>query len=427
MSLKKSGLSFSDSCYGNRMEKGDQIEVDVEKVVFPGKGLARLDGYVVFVPGVIEGERIRARITRSKKKYAEAVLEEVLKPSPARSEPVCPINDKCPGCCYQHTSYEREIDIKGKQFVNFLEHEAGLNVPEGIDAVQSPSCTGYRNRITLHIAEGSNGTCLGYIGYDKQSVVEVQSCPLALPEINDFMASLLSDADFMSSLPRDGTVMLRHSPVSGTYYLVKEKKRQSVVRAGISRKYIEEDTVMGPIKAPLKGFFQVNVSVLNMLLECVAGIVRDIEPASFVDVYCGSGLFSIAAASAGVANVLGIEADTSLVKAAELNCREKGLDNVTFLADSAGNVLGNALDCVDSSGTMVLVDPTRHGLERPVRDALISSRPKWVMYISCAPDKLARDLKPLAEAGYRIEKARLFDMFPRTPYFESATLLQLEG
>ncbi|MFW6151538.1 MAG: class I SAM-dependent RNA methyltransferase [Verrucomicrobiota bacterium] len=407
------------------MENGEQLELDIDKIVFPGRGLSRTGGCVVFVPGVVHGERVRARVSKKKKNYAEAVLDEVIDASEYRIEPACPINSKCPGCCYQHVSYEAEVDIKRKQFINFIEHNAGMCAPADVGAVPSPSFTGYRNRITLHVAEDSNGPYVGYIGYDNRSIIDVPACPLACPEINELLCSLRSDRDFMESLPRDGTLMLRYSPGSGAYFLVKDKKHKRDIRAGVSLNYAREDTVIGTVKVPPGGFFQVNAAVMNMLLEYVLDAIGDVRPLSFIDVYCGSGLFAIAAASAGVSNVLGIESDAACVKAARENCREKGLENVTFLADAAGDVLGAALDCVELENTMALVDPTRRGLEKPVREALVSRRPQRIMYVSCAPDTMARDLKELAGAGYKIERARLFDMFPRTPYFESVVMLSM--
>lgn len=407
------------------MEKGEQLELDIDKIVFPGKGLSRTDGCVVFVSDVIHGEHVKARVSKKKKNYAEAALDEVIDASEHRIEPTCPINSKCPGCCYQHLSYEAEVDIKRKQFINFLEHNAGMSVPADAESVPSPSSTGYRNRVTLHVGEDSNGPYVGYIGYDNRTIIDVPACPLACAEINELLCSLRSDGAFMESLPRDGSLLLRYSPGSGAYFLVNDKKNRTGIRAGVSLDYTREDTAIGPVKVPPGGFFQVNAAVMNMLLEYVLDAIGDVRPLSFIDLYCGSGLFAIAAASAGVSNVLGIESDAACVKAARINCREKGLENVTFVADVAGDVLGAALDCVDLKTTMALVDPTRRGLEKPVREALVSRRPQRIMYVSCAPDTMARDLKELAGAGYTIERARLFDMFPRTPYFESAVMLRM--
>ncbi len=405
------------------MENGEQLELDIDKIVFPGKGLSRTDGCVVFVSDVIHGEHVKARVIKKKKNYAVAVLDEVIDASEHRIEPSCPINSKCPGCCYQHLSYEAEVDTKRKQFVNFLEHNAGMHAPADAEAVPSPSSTGYRNRITLRVGEDSNGPYVGYIGYDNRTIIDVPACPLACAEINELLCSLRSDGAFMESLPRAGSLLLRYSPGSGAYFVVKDEKNKTGIRASVSLNYAREETPIGSIKVPLTGFFQVNVPVMNMLFEYVMDTIREAQPSSFVDVYCGSGLFAIGAATACVSNVLGIEVDASAVKAAELNCREKGMENVAFVADAAGDVLGAALDCVDPEETMALVDPTRRGLEKPVREALVSRRPKRIMYVSCSPDTMARDLKGLAVAGYQIERARLFDMFPRTPYFESAVML----
>jgi tRNA/tmRNA/rRNA uracil-C5-methylase (TrmA/RlmC/RlmD family) len=409
------------------MDTEKTVELRIEKVVYPGRGLARLDGYVVFVGGVLDGELVSARIRKRKKNYAEADLAEVIEPSGRRIAPECPLDNICPGCSYQHVGYSAEIELKRSQFRNFLEHDCSLRLPFDLEAVPSPRSLGYRNKISLHSAAGDGKVNLGYVGYDGRTVIDVPACPLAVPEINDFLSGLRCDPDFFGSLTDGKEVVLRYAGATGTYYLVSDRKGRSPISSSISLKHAVEETGIGELKVPLNGFFQVNIPVLNSVVDYVGKVTRQIAPSAFVDAYCGAGPFAIAASEEGVPDVLGIDSDDASIGAAEINCRDRGIDNVSLIDEHAGRILDEALEQVEGADVCVLADPPRRGLGKDVCRALVEKRPAHILYISCAPDKLARDIGKLAETGYELVDAKLFDMFPRTSHFETATLLRYAG
>jgi tRNA/tmRNA/rRNA uracil-C5-methylase (TrmA/RlmC/RlmD family) len=408
------------------MQIGDTVELEITDVVYPGKGLARLDGMVCFVPGTALGDRIRARVVKRKKRHCEAVVEQILDPSPARIEPVCPLAGTCPGCSYQHLRYEDEVAAKRAQLTGFLERFCGVALAEPIPVVPSPSELGYRNKITLHAGGGAR-PAVGYIAHDNATVLDVPSCPIALGEINALLARLRDDEAFMRTLSPGRSLTLRYAFEPGAYFYCSTMRHGAPDGCSVHGAYVVEQTVLGPLKVPVAGFFQVNPAVHNEMVGHVKGVLETTGAETLVDAYCGVGVFAIVGALAGIPHVLGIDVDRPSIRAAGDNCRERGLRGVEFLARPVQASLGEALACVDAARTTVIVDPARRGLEQAVRRVLAEHGPKHVVYVSCAPDTLARDVKELADAGYQVEGTRLFDMFPRTPYFETVLLLKRTG
>lgn len=409
----------------SKNESANSIELQIIDVVYPGKGLAKLDGRVVFVRGALQGETVSARIVRKHKRFFEAELLEVISPSPSRIDPVCPLARICPGCVYQHVDYAHEVEIKQGQLTNTLVHK--LKVSESIfdEPVASPDPLGYRNKVTFHarLKEG-RGPVIGYVGWNNRTVLEVDQCPLAMDPLNDLLKKLRADQDFMWSLKGRDTVVLRCTDKDGAMARVKTKGEWRSVTPGFSGGSLTESTVLGPLDVPRWSFFQVNPKVADSLLTHIGEIVKEDGVTYLVDLYSGVGVFALAAARAGIPHVLGIERDRRAVKAARRNAAALKLGNIKFLEGETETVVDDALSAVDMGKTTVIVDPPRRGLEVSTRDALCKLKPRRLIYISCAPDTLTRDLDPLMSAGYTIEKCSLYDMFPRTSAFETLTVLR---
>ena len=181
------------------------------------------------------------------------------------------------------------------------------------------------------------------------------------------------------------------------------------------------------VSAPRGGFFQVNPPVADLLLDEVSAAIRAVQPGFVIDLYCGVGVFSLAAAASGVAAGLGIDNDPAAIAAAGFNARQRGLSGFRFQAAAAEAAIRDALRAAPASRSLLIVDPPRAGLGKAVRVAIVAGRPAHVVYVSCAPDTLARDLAEFRAAGYAVRSARLVDMFPRTAYFESVCVLEACG
>lgn len=400
----------------NTISTKGAVRLEIADLVYPGRGLARLDGRVIFIPGVLPGETVSARITGEKKNFAEAELLAVESPSTRRVDAACPLAGSCPGCSYQHLDYREELRVKESQFRDLLRKLGKITDPPRREAVPSPAPLGYRNKITLHAGTAPDPErALGYYGYDNETVIDVPACPLARPEINELLARLREDPGFRAGLRPGEPILLRWTEADGA---VRRRKGENI--------NLTETTALGKVRVPIGSFFQVNIPVANRLLEDLAGVVSRLHPAAAIDLYCGAGLFSLAAGKASVPNVLGIDRDRDAVRAARENAGLHNLPGLQFETLSATDGLRFGLAPLDPEETLLILDPPRTGLEKGVTNLIARFRPASLVYVSCGPDTLARDAARLAQSGYRIEQTGIYDMFPRTPHFESLTVFRLQ-
>ena len=401
----------------------DTVELTISDVVYPGKGLARIDGCVVFIPGVLPGETVSARITRRRKNFAEAEIIRIETPSPHRIEAACPLSGTCPGCCYQHVEYAEELRLKQAQFENLLQRLGRVEEPPCLPAVPSPASFGYRNRITLHAPRSSESRPdqdrplpLGYFAKDNRSVLDVPACPLAAGEINRLLERIRADRKFTAGLAGGETLFLRCTPADGALHWLQG--------AAPGRTLLTETTCLGPVLVPYDAFFQVNIPVADALIRRLTDILSETRPSSVIDLYCGAGIFALAAGKAGVPAVLGIDNKRSAIHAARQNARKHDLPDLRFESMPAPDGLEFGLTPLTPEETALIADPPRAGLSKDVLALIASHKPATLIYISCAADTLARDVARLSDAGYGMESTQIFDMFPRTPYFESITVLR---
>lgn len=393
-------------------EAGAEVELEITDTAYGGRGVGRLDGMAVFVPGCIDGERVRVRLDSVRKRYAEGDLLEVLDPSPHRQPPSCPLADRCPGCAYQHVDYAEEVRIKGRQLASLLQRLGGLADVNILPAVTAASL-GYRNKIVLHA--GPNGE-LGYYGRDKRTVFDVPQCPLAVTAINAELLSTRNDMAFMQSLQPGEAVTFRWTEKDGV---------RRITDSGSGGSPLTEKTPCGDLQVPEGGFFQMNPAIASRLVDEAAAQIKTQSPDVLLDLYCGVGLFALTATKAGVRHVLGIEVNGPAIRAAKTNARRLKAEGILFAEGDAAVMFVAAIEQIDAAKTMVVLDPPRDGLSPELCQALIKHRPASLLYISCSPDTLARDIKALTAKAYRVEECRLLDMFPRTAHFETMTLLRL--
>jgi len=402
----------------------EMLELKIEDVVYRGKGLARKDGKVIFVPGVLPGEIAGVRVVRHTRNFDEARLLAVIEPSPARVEHVCPLvlragsrdNTTCPGCVYQHAGYQEEVSLKQKQFVNLLERMGGVDPEVCLPPVPAPGFTGYRNKIVLHGSVKKGVPVLGYFADDNVTVIDVPACPLGCPEINELIAKTRADSGFQKSITDHLTATFRFTSHDGAMMWTGSR--------GSAGSWLTEAAGTANVMVPRESFFQVNLPVANLMVSHVIGQLKQASPVSVVDLYCGVGLFAIAAARAGTQKVFGVDLDQEAISAAVQNARKMKLEDIEFKATTAYKGLKWAFGKIVPEKTTVITDPPRRGLDKDVVERLVAARPGGIIYVSCAADTMARDIRQLKEAGYSVKSARLFDMFPRTPYFESVALIK---
>ncbi len=398
------------------------FELEITDIAFGGNGLGRKDGFVYFVPGTLPGELILTGEVSRKKNFGTARLIEILRSSQDRINPVCPLawapckNNKdavglqCPGCSYQHVKYEGELKIKNRHLENFIRHNLKIDPSTVMDApVASLTDLNYRNKIVLHLSKNK----LGYFADDNVSIVDVKNCPLADPEINAKLAEIRTDLNKYSGA---ADITFRYTRKDNVQFWAENRPVGGV---------LEEETAFGVLEVPCGSFFQVNLKCADLLAGETAKMAKDSKASNLVDLYCGCGFFSIAAAKGGIESVIGVDSDPDTIKSAVKNAVTNGLaDKCRFFAKSAEVFMTENSRKMKTDETVVLLDPPRGGLSLKLKNQLISTGVVKIIYISCAPDMMARDMKFLCECGFKLKRARLFDMFPRTSHFETIAHLE---
>jgi 23S rRNA (uracil1939-C5)-methyltransferase len=377
-------------------------DVEIEKWVYGGEGLARIDGRVVLAPFVLPGETARIEL----RDRVHAGLTEVVARSSDRVEPPCPLFELCGGCHYQHAPYEFQLARKVEILREQLQRVGKIKF-EGEIAVISGPPLGYRNRVQLHIAEGK----IGYVAARSHEVVPVEDeCPVASPRLNQALAAMrerLGDArfpKFVHSLELftnetdvQVNVMEADRPVARRFYDWCESKVA-----------IDYTTSFGTFRVSPQSFFQVNRFLVEQLVEAALGANAG-ETA--LDLYAGVGLFALPMAR-HFRKVTAVESASSAARDLEVNAETAGL---AIQIERAR--VEDYLAKLDKTPDFVLADPPRAGLGKAVVDRLAKLAPQRLTIVACDPATLARDVAGLT--GYEIESLTLIDLFPQTYHLET--------
>lgn len=349
-----------------------ELSLNIEGMAFGGAGVGRLpDGRVCFVPFTLPGERALVRVVREKKSFIEAELIRLLEVSVERIVPRCPIFGKCGGCAYQHVPYPRQLEIKREQIRELLRRVGGFSDPDVRATLPSPSEWSYRNRISVHVQNGQ----VGFHGRKTHRIVPASNCPIAAPVVNDQLATL------SKTPPRQNQrITLRE-------------------------------------RSDYHGFSQVNPGAAEVLAHVVAEMLAE-GNGLLVDAYCGAGFFAKKLAP-HFERILGIEWSAGAVRAAKATASEKE----SYLAGSVETHLAQALESSLPETISLLLDPPAEGLSSEVIRIIGDRLPAEIVYVSCDPSTLARDLKRLG-GWYSLERVQPVDLFPQTAEVETAAKLR---
>lgn len=363
---------------------GDRVTVDIHDLAFGGEGVGRHGEFVIFVPFVCPGERVEVKLTEVKRHFARGTLVRLLSLAPERVEPVCPYFGECGGCQYQHLAYDAQLRWKRKQITDLFTRVGGFENPPVRDVIPCPQPYGYRNRILVR--SQWNGPArklnLGFVRADCGLVCDVESCAIAEPGLNDAL---------------------------------REWRRNPPPKGGIKTvlRIPPDDWVV-----PEHSFFQNNFFVLPALLDAVRQRLHSAGTRHLIDAYCGVGFFSLSLADA-VESFLGVELDVPAVKAARENQKRRGITNGEYVAGDTDALLPSLLERLDPLRTAVLLDPPRVGCRPPSLEVLRRTHPAQILYVSCHPATLARDLKLLCADGYyQLVDVQPVDLFPQTQHVE---------
>ena len=425
------------------------MKLRIEKCIYGGAGLARADGKAVFVPFTLPGELVEARLVENKQSFANAELDAVLEPAAERASPHCPYFGECGGCHYQHAGYAQQLEIKRGILRETLERAHLNSLPEIVSVSANP--LGYRNRIRLHIAQQPFALC--YKRRASRHDLPVNQCPISAPLLEQALAAinrigadlgldhfteielftnqagdelLLSlwasrqVRDCAQVLNRFCSALQQDIPsLTGAAVFSSGVKHQSRKIAAWQAQWLTCRIAGHEYRVSIGSFFQVNRVLLDKLVELVCG-GRAGQLAW--DLYAGVGLFSAVLAKR-FEQVIAVESAASSSQDLRSNLRGSKHKAV---ADHTLAFLRQQLRQKFTPPDLIVVDPPRTGLGKEIASLLTKVRAKTLVYVSCDPATLSRDLKALVESGYRFKNIHMLDMFPQTFHLESVTVLSLD-
>ncbi|MDD5678479.1 MAG: class I SAM-dependent RNA methyltransferase [Kiritimatiellae bacterium] len=394
------------------MATSPSIELDITDLAYGGDGVGRIDGRACFVPFALPGEHVRARLTQETTRYARADDVEVLASSPERAAPTCPHFRACGGCRYQHLDYAAQVRWKQKQVAEILARIGGFRALPLDPMAPSPRSYGYRNKITLH---GPGHPA--FLALDNKRTIPIARCPLASGPINAILQEHLR-----RTLAKDEDLVIRSNQAGEVRWFTERDGRRAASDGKpdtMSEKVLDQS-----YDYPLNSFFQVNPEILKQILIAAGGRIETFGCSTLVDAYCGVGVFVLALTRSGQRGI-GIEVDAAAVAVARANAARQAAGHVTFLQGRAEERLDRALRGLPADKTGLILDPPRAGCSAPVLQAVTRHRPRHLLYLSCVPPIMARDLKQLAKSGYRLVRVQPFDMFPQTAHIECLAELDL--
>ncbi|MCR4431717.1 MAG: 23S rRNA (uracil(1939)-C(5))-methyltransferase RlmD [Tepidanaerobacteraceae bacterium] len=448
----------------SKIKLGQQIDIDIDSMAHEGQGVGRVNGMAVFVEGALKGEKVRARVEKAAKNYAIAHVEDILIPSPDRIKPVCPYFYRCGGCTLQHLSYRGQLEFKTQRVKECLEKIGRINtIVHNTIGMSDP--WRYRNKAQYPIGRDGSRTVLGFYEKRTHNIVPSDSCLIQHDISNEVSRVIREWADrFNVSIydEKKHTGLLRHVITkigfkTGEVMVILVVNGNEIPRAEelieILRKKIRgfkslilnnndkktnvilgnKNTVIfgppyihdyiGEIKFSLSpvSFFQVNPMQVEILYGKVLEYARLTGRETVIDAYCGIGTITLFLARRAK-KVCGIEIVAQAVQDARHNAGINGINNVEFIEGAAEDVMQELVKKGDMADVVVM-DPPRRGCDEKLLQAAADMEPQSIVYVSCNPATLARDLRFLEDRGYRTQEAQPVDMFPHTAHVECVVLM----
>lgn len=448
------------------LEKNKVYEAAVTDYTAEGQGVAKIEGCAVFLPNAVAGERCLVRIEKVGKTWAAGKITQILERSPHRVNRDCPVAKLCGGCDFQHMDYAEECRLKAQRVQQALNRIGGENLFE-VPLLAAPVCFGYRNKAQYPVSSKNGRAYAGFFRAGTHQVVENDRC-LLLPKEADQVKNIVIDYmnryrvsayDETTRLGLVRHIYVRRGAVSGQVLaclavngrklphvpqLVEQLQKVPGFRTLVlSVNTKPGNTVLGDECIPLygpgyiedtlcgltfrlspKSFYQVNHHQAQRLYEtaiALAGITRD---DLVLDLYCGVGTITLAMAKAA-GKVIGVEVVEQAVADARENAARNGITNAEFFCGDAGKAVLE-LERQGVRADVAVVDPPRKGLNADTIEALHRMAPRRIVYVSCDPATLARDVALLKERGYALVSAQAADFFPRCAHVETAVLMTRE-
>jgi 23S rRNA (uracil-5-)-methyltransferase RumA len=444
-----------------KLKRGQIIELEIKDMEFPAKGVGYLKDKKVYVKNALKGQKVKARIKKNRKNYAEGKLIEVIERAPFESNPFCQHFGSCGGCSRQTVPYETQIKIKAKMVKKLID-DAGIDGYEFLGIEPSPDVHGYRNKMEYSFGDEVKGGEMT-LGMHKRgqfySVVTVNQCKLVEEDFNRILENTLDyfkereipaynnkahkgylrnlivrkgiktgeilvglvtssqlDTD-LSDYAKELRNLNLDGQIKGILHIYNDGLADAVkcdrLEVLWGQDFFYEEILGLKFKIYPFSFFQTNSLGAEVLYSTALDFIEDADNKTVFDLYCGTGTIGQIVAKKA-AKVIGIEIVEEAVKAANENAKMNGLENCKFIA---GDVF-KKIDEIEETPDIIILDPPRAGVNPKALDKILKYQANEIVYISCNPKTLTENLKQINEAGYRVEKVKCIDMFPHTPHVE---------
>ncbi len=468
------------------IKKNDLFDVVIEDMSEEGEGIGKVDGFTLFVKGAVIGDQARVKVMKTKKTYGYARLMEVLVPSPDRVEPVCPVAGPCGGCQLQALSYDRQLAFKEEKVRNQLKRIGGFDDPPVLPAIGMEHPFGYRNKAQFPMGRNKEGRIItGFYAGRTHSIIETPRCYLGSPVNEEILSIIIGWMEEFHIQPYDEEGhrgLVRHVLIRTGEKIVTEEQaeqtagqstaedpcpRQLMVCLIINGKKLPHSEALVKRLQGVPGMtsisYNINTERTNVILgkevrhmfgngyitDTIGDIRYRISPQSFYqvnpeqtaklystaleysgltgdeivwDLYCGTGTITLFLAQRAK-EVRGVEIVPAAIEDARANAAANGITNAQFYVGKAEEILPQVYEKEKVRADVIVVDPPRKGCDQTLLDTILEMEPQRVVYVSCGPATLARDLKILCEEKYDLVKVQPVDMFAQTVGIENVALL----
>ncbi len=444
------------------MKKNDLITIKIEDIDINGNGVGKTGGFTYFVADALPGETVRARIGKINKSYGFAQTDEILTASPQRREPPCRYYEKCGGCTLQHLSYAAQLEWKTNHVKNCLSRIGGIDAPVSFTL---PSRHEFRYRNKAAFPLGMNGLLkIGFYSARSHDLLDIEDCPIQCKDVALLISQLktwvahnhisvydektgqgllrhavvrtAANGDMMLTLCINGEDVPHRAELVAAFkyvlprlksiYLSINKHQNNTILGSRFRHVFGQKSLIEAISGldfqiGPHTFLQVNAQAAQSIYNILFKMLDLKKTDTVIDLYCGAGAITLPAAQRAKFAV-GIEIVGEAAEDARRNARANGIENVSFIAGDVAEKLGEVLGQTEPDA--IILDPPRKGVEESVLRTCAASGANRIVYVSCNPATLARDLKELSALGYTVTAVQPVDMFPQTTHVETVVLME---
>ncbi|HBA26102.1 MAG TPA: 23S rRNA (uracil(1939)-C(5))-methyltransferase RlmD [Nitrospinae bacterium] len=448
---------------------GEKFELSVEDIASSGDGISHYKGYTLFVPQTVKGDMVFVEVIKTTPRFGVTRLIKLITHSADRTEPECPIYFECGGCQLQHIKYDEQMEFKKKAVKDSLERIGKIKLEFKPEIIPARQPFFYRNKGIFSLKRTRKGLKVGFFAKGTHNVVDIKDCPVLLEPINKikeairrsienknvsvynelhhkgFLRSLIirqsaktkeiliglvtTEGNFDSSVIQD--IAEINNTLKGNYKIVGIVQNINSLKTNIilgtenrllwGRDYLNESLGGINYQLSLTSFFQINPYQTETLLKTVEEMLTGVK-GTILDTYSGIGSISLYLAKNSVSPIIGIEENEVAIEDAKKSAERNGIKNCSFLAGTTEKHLKNFEGSSDTKA--IILDPPRKGCSEEVLNSVLKIKPERIVYVSCNPSTLSRDLNKLCQEVYCIKDVKVIDMFPQTVHMETVVLLE---